>query len=356
MEPLTVAMTEDEESTVLRIYEQAEDIAKEYAVETWLEQLGGHTFRTDYFLLSVDEATALKNSFKSLTKAESDLLQQLEKKIDVLLQNFGGVGFVKLSTRSPKDAVFELKNQKVLVELEKEFSNVLKSKGVDNITNDDRLLAMTNAANRCMKVHSGKEAMQLLCQSWRVFTDVNRALQDPSLYLQCIVREWVEIPVQNEFRGFVCKGNFNGLSQYFHYIFFKEIRENKVAIENRIRKYWETVKQLIPHESYVIDFAILSDGSIKVIEINPFHYSTGAPFFTWKKGSEGRKVLLNGPFEFRFRQSPATDEDKEKYLVGCYEQKMLDLCYQAKGGICGSHFIIPVIFTLLLVAYEFRKE
>jgi hypothetical protein len=75
-----------------------------------------------------------------------------------------------------------MKNEKVLQELEIEYATILNKKGnllntpipyffffinsfqfkgVDAITNDDYLLAMTTAANRSMKVQSGKEAMKV---------------------------------------------------------------------------------------------------------------------------------------------------------------------------------------------------
>jgi len=77
------------------------------------------------------------------------------------------------------------------------------------------------------------------------------------------------------------------------------------------------IKHLIVHENFVIDFAFLSDGSVKIIEINPFHYGTGAPFFGWKKGSEGRSIILYGPFTFRIRTEPY-DEGKEKFMHTCW--------------------------------------
>jgi hypothetical protein len=314
-----------EETEILRVYENAEDVAREYSINTWLEDLmeANETFVTHYFDFTVEEAKALKNSFNTPSEEEKIILLQIENKIDSLLAKLGGRGFVKLSTRSPKDVVFELKNEKVLNQLSVELLNIIDAKGLSNVTIDDELVAMTTAANKSMIVHSGNEAMQLLSQSFRVHTDVTRALQDGKLSLQCIVREWLNIPIQHEYRGFVCKKNLTGLSQYFHYIFIEQLQSQSEAISKLIYHYWNgKVKHLIKHDSYVIDFAILEDNRIKVIEINPFHYSTGAPFYGWKQGSEGRNLLFNGPFEFRFKKFPATQIDKEKYLSTCYEKKI----------------------------------
>lgn len=115
--------------------------------------------------------------------------------------------------------------------------------------------------------------------------------------------------------------------RYFHYVCFPELIENKDKIAGDIQTYWRGIKDLILHESYVVDFALLTDGTIKVIEINPFvriakfafltlqHYSTGAPFFHWKTGSEGRKRLIYGPFEFRVREDFPPDELLNHYMV-----------------------------------------
>lgn len=45
------------------------------------------------------------------------------------------------------------------------------------------------------------------------------------------------------------------------------------------------------------------------------HYGTGAPFFGWKKHSEGRKILVHGPFEFRIRENEPEDDVRTLYMV-----------------------------------------
>jgi len=152
-----------------------------------------------------------------------------------------------------------------------------------------------------------KKAKEIISQN----PDLNTA------YPKIIVRAWVDIPIEYEFRGFVCKKQLNALAQYFHYIYFPKLVEEKQSIEARILEYFESIKDLIIHENFVIDFAILVDGSIKVIEINPFHYGTGAPFFGWKKGTEGRSIILYGPFTFRIR-TEIMEDAKERYMATCW--------------------------------------
>eukprot|EP01129_Flabellula_baltica_P016295 TRINITY_DN8611_c0_g1_i1.p1 TRINITY_DN8611_c0_g1~~TRINITY_DN8611_c0_g1_i1.p1 ORF type:complete len:201 (+),score=46.50 TRINITY_DN8611_c0_g1_i1:519-1121(+) len=180
------------------------------------------------------------------------------------------------------------------------------------------MIHLTIGCNRAMRVLSGKEALDLLCKSERVYTDLNKSQQiyDEGDTIDLIVRQYREIPVQYEFRGFVCKNNLNALSQYFQYCYFEELQDEKDSLESKIVAFWESIQEVIPHEHYVIDFAII-DGDVSVIEINPFHYSTGAPFFSWKRDTEDREILLNGPFTFRIASEPMADA-KERYMATCW--------------------------------------
>jgi len=124
-----------------------------------------------------------------------------------------------------------------------------------------------------------------------------------------------------EFRGFVCKKKLNALAQYFHYCFFPELVQRKKEIETKIVDYFNSqIVDKVPHNSYVIDFCMLHNGELKIIEVNPFHFSTGAPFFGWKKGSEGRHILLYGPFTFRMREELPPPDIKDHYLVPAWEK------------------------------------
>lgn len=58
--------------------------------------------------------------------------------------------------------------------------------------------------------------------------------------------------------------------RYFHYAVFPELVENKDKVSEKIIEFWESINHLIRHESYVVDFAIMKNGAVKVIEINPF--------------------------------------------------------------------------------------
>jgi len=66
----------------------------------------------------------------------------------------------------------------------------------------------------------------------------------------------------------------------------------------------------------MIDFALLPDGNVKVIELKPFHYGVEAPFLSWKKGSEGRSKIFNGPYSLNVRTEALIG--KNKYMNTCW--------------------------------------
>jgi hypothetical protein len=324
----------DEESNLINVRKTPNEIIREYAMNTWYENIKEHTFPSFEIDIGVREVDSIlsynRKSFAinhHISDMEKDSLKNLELKIDEILQNIGGFGFVKLSTRSPKDSVFEKSHPLVEKILNENLTKIIEEKkDWKKITDNDLMIILTQACNTAMKISSGKEATALLCNSDRVSTDLRSAKDfhqaDGSDFPKIIVRGWVDIPMEYEFRGFVCKKQLNALSQYFHYVFLPKLVEEKDQLQGRILEYFESVKHLITHENYVIDFGILVDGTIKIIEINPFHFSTGAPFFSWKKGSEERNILLNGPFTFRIRTEPMLD-GRTRYMSACWDKFLL---------------------------------
>jgi acyl carrier protein phosphodiesterase len=66
------------------------------------------------------------------------------------------------------------------------------------------------------------------------------AKQHPARFKQHFaVRKWVDIEPDMEFRGFVCNGNLNALSQYNHLAFFSRLPSLAEEIVKDIRNFWE---------------------------------------------------------------------------------------------------------------------
>ena len=67
----------------------------------------------------------------------------------------------------------------------------------------------------------------------------------------------------------------NALCQYCDTCYFQSVTDNKLKIEHLIKELYEKVKDLLPFDNCVIDFAILpniTDPNAKalIVEINPF--------------------------------------------------------------------------------------
>lgn len=59
----------------------------------------------------------------------------------------------------------------------------------------------------------------------------------------------------------------------------------------------------ISQKNYILDIFV-GENEIKVIELNAFEDATGTLLFSWKTD---RKILTEGPFEFRVRNEPLKD-------------------------------------------------
>lgn len=121
---------------------------------------------------------------------------QLSQRLDAQIRQYNGA-FVRLSRRSPKDAIYECP---VLLGRAKtaliDELNTLRSP-----TLNDEMLALFHAMGRALQVLSGEEALNILTHSERVFVDLLLALDFPKLWsVHAAIRKWTNIPIEAEFR------------------------------------------------------------------------------------------------------------------------------------------------------------
>jgi len=175
---------------------------------------------------------------------------------------------------------------------------------------NDKLICYVEAYTLSMMITSGEEALNLLCESERIYEDFELALDRPNFNVQLIVREWIDIKIEYEFRGFVVNGVLTAVSQYSDPCYFEDLIKNKSKCEKQILDFFKnTLKDTIPINSYIIDFALVplpeneDQFKIWVIELNPYNdyegCGAGSCLFDWKKD---REVLTNG-YEFRIRET-----------------------------------------------------
>lgn len=127
-----------------------------------------------------------------------------------------------------------------------------------------------------------------------------------------------------EFRAFVHKRQLNALSQYCYYQYFADLVSNKLQIQQKILDFFAKIKDLIPHENYVIDFAIVNNDRVLIIELNPFFGDTGACLFSWREPKDVN-IMKNGPFEFRVLEKP------HDFPLDCFGSEWKDFIDSYRG-------------------------
>lgn len=270
-------------------------------IENWYEDLKDYTFESVFLTISVEEATALKHAIEQwkgkveLTRQEQSTISSIQKRLEIEVQKFRTKDkyvFVRLSTRSPKDS-------DILSERSEEsYQRFLKE---SDKSKNSQVIARIRSGIHSLKVASGSEALDILRHSDRVLLDLTEALDlSEQFNMAVILREWIDVPIQMEFRGFVRNRTLTALSQYYHYVYFPELESMKDEIQHKIFDFFEAVKDKIPLESCIMDF-ILIDDQVRIVELNPFVFGTEAGLFSWKSDQE---ILEKGPFEFRIRTEP----------------------------------------------------
>jgi len=126
------------------------------------------TIPTFSYKLSTSEIQALIFSFGNPSIAYGNkTLNKVGKWVDNQLSSFSNGGFVKLSSRSPKDVTWEHK---------KTLDSVKNNK---TVTLNDLYRAQID----CMRVSSWREALDLLVESSRILFDLQLDVLDPKKYI-----------------------------------------------------------------------------------------------------------------------------------------------------------------------------
>ena len=136
--------------------------------------------------------------------------------------------------------------------------------------------------------------------------------------MKVIVREFVDLNLEGELRGFVYKKQLTALSQYYCDLYIPFLKKNEKEISMKIQQFFnENIKNVVKEENYVIDFVINKEKSvwdIKIVELNPFSQSTGSCLFDWKKDFD--LIHSSHPsLSFQFRTCEKEVSKKAKHLI-----------------------------------------
>jgi len=277
-----------------------------FGVSTWYQTIKEHTFESVFIDLDENIINQLINAFTNRKSSNNGLekeLNSLENSLDDAIHLFGNEGaFIKLESRSPKDAIFDnTVSEKIKNDIKEEIENAkIKNYCPKQQAVFDGFMKAIYKKN--MKVVNGQQALKLLTMSHRVFEDLSSVKDFIKFELntKIVLRRWDKILIDKpemEFRAFVFKNQLNALSQYDYASCYPELVKNKLNIQEKIQSFFNLVlkEKLKTHETYILDLFVYGD-SIKVIELNSFETWTGACLFSW---AEDKNLLLNGPFSFR---------------------------------------------------------
>jgi len=310
------------------IQKYLEDVQDTY-VEEWEPLLAsnGLTFRTAYAPMTKKEAECLVEAYRGFeklpesskkgekfdaffTKISKDpvvktMLSKLQNQIDRCLKSFGCKKvFVKGSSRSAKDAVIMLKN--MTEDFEQRCIAAKKKEGKLSI--NDAVISLLGAGKDAMSGTSAEYFLKLFVRSERIYQDMTLALDMKEFKSGWAIREWVDIDIGMEFRGFIHERKFCALCQYDYLVKIEKLQDEKMR-----KKLVETMKEFYEQKvgpalhgkgskfkSYVADFALDNDGKCWIIELNPFQESTDGAMFSW---ATEKKSLTSLPFDFRYQKN-----------------------------------------------------
>eukprot|EP01112_Ceratiomyxa_fruticulosa_P016773 TRINITY_DN5113_c0_g1_i1.p1 TRINITY_DN5113_c0_g1~~TRINITY_DN5113_c0_g1_i1.p1 ORF type:complete len:432 (+),score=77.67 TRINITY_DN5113_c0_g1_i1:1923-3218(+) len=237
-----------------------------------------------FFALSEDDLNLMKglasvvlaSNFGLFSREKQEELagrENLENRITHFAFQQPAEYFCKFSTRSPKDSVAIVKEDKEEgVKVEEKLKKKFQS----------------------LKVTNATQVVDLLTHSQRIFSDIGLYFQyrvPGSSFgnINIIFREWIaEMPFDHEFRCFVHNKTITAISQYDCYHRFEALQDvNHVArIREVIFAFHENIKVAIKVPSYILDVAVFpSNYTCHLIELNPFgsYMSSGASLFDWRK-------------------------------------------------------------------------
>jgi len=241
-------------------------------IERWYEALKEVTYKTDFEPISVKEGQTMLNIYDSrdnnVQPSQEDklIIEAMTKRLQTVMDKYPGGSFVKLSSRSAKDS--SVSSQRT--------ANIFKDliSKVQNPTLNDKLVAINRAHILALQLTDAKEVVEMFLNSERINSDLRLAMDYVKNWDQhFIVREFIPVPIEYEFRAFIVNNEFRGMCQYYHYMLFPKLVENKQLINDLVLKRWNEVKDLVPMnpKTYVADFAVdLDKQKVYIIELNPF--------------------------------------------------------------------------------------
>lgn len=226
-------------------------------IENWPVEMLSLSIPTVQMKLMLDDIIRLGSNIVELGEGFAKTPHNIDdiiQKLDNIIQQFPNGAFVRLGSRSAKDSYY--------------------------------------AFQHGMRIFSGKEAIEsLMACSERIYEDLKLAQlmeYEPSI----ILRQFVDIPKESEFRCFIQNNKLIGVSQYnYPDGYFQFIDENKDTIFWAIQSWYDRqFRRINILPNVVADVFIIprvfgegqTEWQVKLIEINPFYPGTDPCLYHWE--------------------------------------------------------------------------
>jgi len=246
------------EDMIVKDEEDYYRLMKETYFEQYYSLIEEFTFKSVILPLSLQEIQDITKAYAEFEEVGTNSydLTSIENKVDDGIKKIREKTktecqvFVRLSSRSPKDAIYHLEQFPKLYQ-----EKLLEFKDQESVFS--KLHAFYKASTEVLSVSTGRQATDLLRRSNRIQGDLEACLENKET-MQLIVREFVQFPVKNELRGFVYKGVLTALTQYNNIAYFPDQKKDKEDVEERVKLFMD---ELIPAmkpslDSFVVDIVI----------------------------------------------------------------------------------------------------
>ena len=278
-------------------------------MDVWYPMLKSITFNTYFIPLKYREAEAIlnfnycrnKKREGIFTKEDTDVLLQLQQKVDHYFNTIDDLkngAMFRLSGRSGKDLDY-YDNEKIYNAYLNNLEKVSKELKKDKTDINTKYIAICTLMDR-FRVYNGKDVLNVLLTSERLFLDLKDWLTHGGRE-QIILRKWDDSLCSNkEFRAFVQDNELRAICQDERFGLFQDLIDNKQLYEKLINDYFNTsVKPLMKIPNYIVDFCILKNNEVKLIEFSPFLRCTSACLFRWDLNYE---EMLHGTGKLTVRE------------------------------------------------------
>lgn len=204
-----------------------------------------------------------------ISEKEKEILDNLSTRLEGAIKPFtsGGFAFVKTSSRSAKDAPLTQDRFKQL------YLDELNKHSGQDLNENTQITCLLRAGFLALRVKSAAEVLDMFLRSLRIYQDLYLAVikQKEKYNEHFVIRKFLDIDVDMEFRGFVFDNELVALSQYNYLICSQRLVDRKVEFGQLVKKYYdESIKPKLTAVDFprnlVVDFAICDEGKVNRLQ------------------------------------------------------------------------------------------